>query len=362
VRIHLDKIASVTRNLHPRNMVTLTSEIRAESGAVLAGRIIGEKSTYNQLEDLHGRMTRLHSGDIILGALGHRNALQGYEGIVPDRVSVGDRLHVLNLGGVIGQCTSHNPDFGPPFEIEILGQLLVFPEFGSRAGVPATIRMGALEDDGKLPTCPVVYLAGTCMNAGKTLAACVLVRHFTQAGLRVGGAKLTGISLMRDVLAMKDYGAVTVADFTDAGVPTTSPETATVAARTVFSALARKDLDIIVAETGDGILGEYGVQAIFADPLLKNMGSAFLLCANDPVGVVGGVQDLKDRYGIHVDALLGPATDNGVGVRFVTQSTGLPALNARNNPRELAECVLEILEQRSPEMMKKAGRHLEVEP
>ncbi|MDP2875618.1 MAG: hypothetical protein Q8O00_05485 [Holophaga sp.] len=348
MRLHLDKIGSVTRNLRPGASVTLTSDIRVEAGSVLAGRILGEKSTYNQLEDLHGRFTRLHSGDVILGALGHRNALQGYEGVVPDNVAVGDRVHLLNLGGVLGHCTSHNPDVGSPFEVEVLGQLLVFPDFGSRAGQPASIQMGALPAGDALPTCPVVYVAGTCMNAGKTYAACALVRRFAQAGLKVGGAKLTGVSLMRDVLAMKDYGAAAVADFTDAGVVTTDAKSATRAARSVFAALMRQGVDVIVAETGDGILGEYGVQSIFADPELRALGAAFLLCANDPVGVVGGVEELRTRYGISVDVVTGPATDNGVGVRFVAQATGLPGLNARNQPMELAEHVLTLLKERVP--------------
>ncbi len=346
MRIHLDKIGSVTRNLHPKVTVTLTPDLVCAPGAVIAGRILGEKNTYNQLEDLHGRLTRLHSGDVILGALGHRNALQGYEGVVPEQLAVGDRIHVMNMGGVLGQCTSWNPGVGAPFELEVLGQLLVFPEFGSRQGQPAFIQRGALPQAGPMPTCPVVYVAGTCMNAGKTHAACALVRRFAQAGLRVGGAKLTGVSLMRDVLAMKDYGAVAIADFTDAGVVTTNAATAPGAARAVFAALAKRGVDVIVAETGDGIMGEYGVQAIFEDLDLKALGAAYLLCANDPVGVVGGVREMQDRFGIGVDVVMGPATDNGVGVRFVEQAVGLPAINAINHPRELAEHVLQLVQSR----------------
>ncbi len=345
MRIQVDKIGSVTRNLRPRNEVTLTETVVAETGAVLAGRILGHKNTYNQLEDLHGRMNRLHGGDLILGALGHRNALQGYEGVVPTSVRVGERIHLLNLGGVLGHCTSHNPDVGPPFEVEVLGQVLTFPEFGSRVGRPAFIQQGALPAGLELPSCPVVYIAGTCMNAGKTAAACKLVRRFKEAGLRVGGAKLTGVSLMRDTLDMKDHGAVAVADFTDAGVVTTNASTAVGAARAVFAALGRQNVDVIVAETGDGILGEYGVQAILGDAELRGLGAAFLLCAHDPVGVVGGVEELRHSYGIEVDVVTGPATDNGVGVRFVERATGKAGINARNAPKALAEHVLAKVEQ-----------------
>jgi len=344
MRIHVDKIGSVTRNLRIRPEVTLTPDIVCQPGAVLAGRLVGEKSTYNQLEDVHGRLNRLHGGDIILGALGHRNALQGYVGVVPDSLKPGDRIHVLNMGGVMGRCVSHAPDVGAPFELEVLGQVLTFPDFGSRLGQPAFIQQGALPRGGDLPTCPVVYIAGTCMNAGKTHAACALVRRFRQAGLRVGGVKLTGVSLMRDVLAMRDDGAVAVADFTDAGIPTTNPATAVEGARAVFASLAGRNLDVIVAETGDGILGEYGVQAVLADPDLRGLGAAFLLCANDPVGVLGGVRELEAAYGIQVDVVTGPATDNAVGVAFVERATGIAGLNARTQAQALADFVLAKLQ------------------
>ncbi len=346
MRIHLDKVASVTRNLRLDRMVTLTEAITAEAGAVLAGRILGDKSVYNQLEDVFGRMSMLQNGDLIVGALGHRNALHGYEGVLPSNVQPGDKLNVLNLGGVFGHCVSHNPDVGPPFEIEILGQVLVYPEFQKRQGHPANIQQGALKSGGPLPNCPVIFVAGTCMNSGKTAAACALVRRFRAAGLRVGGLKLTGVSLMRDILGMRDYGAEVALDFTDAGVVTTNAVNAAAAAKVLFSEAASRGVDVIVAETGDGIMGEYGVQAIFADPELRPLSTAFVLCANDPVGVAGGVKFLQESFGISVDLVAGPATDNRVGVRFVEQTLGLPARNARNDAQGLGDFILDLLEKR----------------
>ena len=339
MRIHLDKIASVTRNLGLGRWVTLGPEIEAREGAVIAGRIRGEKTLYNELEDVHGRMSVLHDGDIVVGALGHRNAIQGYEGVLPTKVEPGDLLHLLNLGGVMGHCVSSNPRVGAPFEVEVLGQVLTFPQFGSRLGQPAFIQSGAVEGKPQAAPVPVVFVVGTCMNAGKTLAACVLVRAFTQAGFKVGGAKLTGVSLMRDILAMQDYGAEAILDFTDAGVTCSGPATAPGAAHKIFSELADRGVDLIIAETGDGIMGEYGVQAILADPALRAWGAAYVLCANDPVGVEGGVRNLRDAYGIEVDVVAGPATDNRVGGRFVA-TLGLPAHNARTQARELGALVL----------------------
>jgi hypothetical protein len=344
-RIHLDKIASITRNLHLGRWVTLGADILVEEGSVIAGRILGEKTVYNTLEDVHGRMSVLHDGDLIVGALGHRNALHGYEGVLPKAVKPGDRLQLLNLGGVLGTCVSSNPDVGAPFDVEVLGQVLLFQEFGIRVGQPATIRSGAVQGKAGTPLVPVIFVAGTCMNSGKTHAACALIRHFDRAGLKVGGAKLTGVSLMRDILAMKDYGAEYVLDFTDAGIACTGPDTAAPTGRLLLSELSAKGVDLIVAETGDGIMGDYGVQAVLADPELRDCAAAYVLCANDPVGVVGGVAFLRERFGIAVDVISGPATDNRVGVRFV-ESLRLPGHNARTNPKSLGEQILGVVEKR----------------
>lgn len=345
MRITVDKIASVTRNLKLSKRLTLTADIQAVESAVIAARVKGEKRTYNQLEDPHGRMSTLHDGDLIVGALGHRRALQGYEGSVPERVAAGDTLHLLNLGGVIGLCSSHHPELGPPFELEVLGQVLAFPDFQSRKGKPATLAAPVPPGMAASPFPPAIFVAGTCMNAGKTAAACVIVRALTRAGLRVGACKLTGVSLMRDVLAMKDHGATVGLDFTDAGLPSTGPGSALPAARSILQALGAYGVDVVVAETGDGILGEYGVQQILADGELMASSAAFLLCANDPVGVAGGVAHLKADYGITVDLVAGPATDNGVGMRFV-ESLGTAAANARRDPAALGAAVLELVQAR----------------
>jgi hypothetical protein len=342
MRVHLDKIASVTRNLHLGRQVTLSPEIEARPGAVVVGRIRGEKSVYNQLEDIHGRLSVLHDGDVIVGALGHRNALQGYEGVMPKNVKPGDALHLLNAGGVIGTAVSGSPGVGTPFQVEMLGQVLLFKEFGSRVGQLASIESGAIKGNANAPQVPVIYIAGTCMNAGKTHAACALVRRLSQEGVKVGGAKLTGVSLLRDILSMRDYGADAILDFTDAGVACTGPETSTQIARVLLSELASRGVDLIIAETGDGIMGEYGVQTILADPELQTWGKVHILCANDPVGVAGAVTHFKNAFGLEVDVVTGPATDNRVGTRFV-ESLGLPACNARTNPKQLGDLVFEMI-------------------
>jgi hypothetical protein len=277
---------------------------------------------------------------VIVGVLGHRNALHGYSGVVPKTIAVGQRLQVLNLGGVIGQCTSANVDVGPPLDVEILGAVLTFPDFENRRGLPAHIRMNAIPCvRGNLPDIPVIFVAGTCMNSGKTSAACRLVRQLAIRGKAVGACKLTGVSLRRDTLQMSDYGAKWAVSFTDAGIVSTDAATAVTVAHGLVRHLAQAGAEAIVAELGDGILGDYGVAPILADRELMDLSAAIVMCANDPVAAWGAKEVMAQQFGLTIDIVSGPTTDNLVGTRFVQEELGLAAINARTHGAELGDFV-----------------------
>lgn len=346
-RIRLDRISSSTKNAALPREVIVGDDITAEEGYVLAVRILADKSSYNTIEDPTGRMLSLRAGDVLAGTLGARRALRGYAGVVPQRIAVGDVLHVLNLGGILGRCTSANPDIGPPFEAEVLGAILAFPELGDRIGRPAHIKDHAIPPADRLEsTVPVVYVAGTCMNAGKTVAATELVRGLTRGGLRVGAAKLTGVALMRDALSMLDAGASIALTFNDAGAASTHAGMAVPVAKAIMNRLAAHPSgrpDVIVAELGDGILGDYGVQDILRDAELMGVAAAHVVCAPDPVGCWGVAQLYRDQFELPITAISGPATDNDVGREFVRSILGVPAYNARREAERLVEVVREAL-------------------
>ncbi len=335
-RCTLDKIGSVTLRLGLDRRVVLGAQIPAVAGSVVAARVLNSKTRYNTLEDVHGRMVPLFPGDVIAGALGHRDALQGYAGEVPSSVAPGDEIQLLNLGGVLGVGARATPTLGEPFRLEVLGSVLTFPRVGERVGVAANVASAALPvppvaelPTGPLP--PVVALVGTSMNSGKTTACCALIGALRARGLRVAAGKLTGVSLRRDVLEMADCGADPVALFTDFGVVTTNESNAPATARALVAHLVHAQTvppDIVVLEFGDGLLGTYGVHALLEDPVVRASITTTILCSYDPVGTWGGVKLLQDRYGLSVDAVSGPVTDGPTGVRFCTETLGIPAWNA----------------------------------
>ncbi|HEV2084342.1 MAG TPA: hypothetical protein VGR09_04620, partial [Gemmatimonadales bacterium] len=157
-------------------------------------------------------------------------------------------------------------------------------------------------------------------------------------------AKLTGVSLMRDALSMLDAGAVAALTFNDVGVASTHPGITVATAKGIFNRLAGAKPDVIVAELGDGILGEYGVQDILHDPELMRVGAAYIMAAPDPVACWGAAELMKHEFSLPITVITGPATDNEVGLVYIQSGLGLPAHNARRDAAGLVGVVQKALD------------------
>jgi hypothetical protein len=336
-----DKIASVSQDVALTRELRVSPDIPCEEGVLIAAKILSSKSTYNTLELVSGRMAKLRPGDVIVGALGHRKALFGYSGHLPDQLVPGDTLQVLNMGGVLGVCDAINTNFGPPFDAQVIGAVLDFPYLGERIGVPARVGKVPVDPQADVDTrgIPVVAIAGTCMNSGKTAAACALISRLRHLGHTVDAFKATGVSLRRDILAMEDAGARNTAIFTDFGVVCTTAANGPTVTRMMLNQLAAEAPHVIVYELGDGILGAYGVEAILRDPGIRDSLSCLILCANDPVAAWGGVKLLRGEFDLEPHIITGPATDNVVGREIIAKRLDVTAINAVTDGTDLGDTV-----------------------
>ena len=340
-KVVVDKIASVAVAAELGREIRVSPDIPCEEGVLIAAEVLNNKSRYNKLELISGRMAQIKRGDVIVGALGHRKALFGYSGTLPEKLEPGDVLQLLNLGGVLGDCDSMNPNHGRPFDCKVLGVVLNFPYLGERIGVPARVSAQPAQEPTALDLegIPVVAFAGTCMNSGKTAAVCAVVSRLCQLGLTVDAFKATGVALQRDILVMEDAGARNTGIFSDHGIVCTTSENAPSLTRKLLATLAAEAPDAIVFELGDGLLGAYGVDAILMDPEVRRVLSAVVLCANDPVAAWGGVKLLRDKYELEPAAVTGPATDNQVGIEIIEQRMNVPAANALTHGAELGDII-----------------------
>src|SRR4026208_956195 len=303
--IDVDKIGSATSPLALAKTVALVSGFEStKAGDVVVVRALTDSATYNMLELPSGRLAKINPGDLLIGVLGCRRALKGFVGDVPATIKAGDKLHLLNMGGVIGFCTGHHSSLSDAISVEVMG--LVADENGAvrniaDAALPGRTQLG--------PTAPIVMIAGTSMNSGKTYAATELIKQATRVGLRVAAAKLSGVACLRDTLNMADHGAFATASFLDCGLPSTvgAGDLAPIA-KAIIHKLNQDSPDLIVLELGDGILGGYAVDSLFDDSELTAATTAFVFCASDYVGAWGGIELLR-RRGIKVDLVAGSVTD-----------------------------------------------------
>ena len=348
-RVVADKIASVAQSCGLTPELRLSDEVPCEEGVVLAVEILNDKHTYNELELAGGRMATVQKGDVLVGALGQRKALFGYSGSVPNSVQAGDVLELLNRGGVLGCCDGADLARGAPFHGRVLGAVLTFPYLGERIGVPARVGASMLEEDKRLDirATPVVAVAGTCMDSGKTAAACAIITRLRYKGSVVDAFKATGVSARRDILAMEDAGARETRIFTDLGVVTTTSANGPSVTKAMLNDLALGRPGAIVFELGDGLLGAYGVEAVLADTVIRQALTAVVLSANDPVAAWGGTTLLRERFGIEPTVVTGPATDNAVGVNIIEEQLSVRAANARTAGSLLGDIVHDQLKARA---------------
>ena len=342
--IEVDKLGSSTSPLHLGKMLEVTDSCSAaRAGDVVVVRALGESVTYGNLELPNGRLAKINRNDVIAGVLGKRRALKGFVGDVPAGLKTGDRLHLLNMGGVMGLCTGHHSSLSDAIEVEVLGLAC------DETGTVMNISDNALPPAAELKTsAPIIVVAGTCMNSGKTVAATEIIKQAHHSGLKVAGAKLSGVACLRDTLNMEDHGASDTASFLDCGLPSTvDADDLAGVARSILNHLSLQSPDVIVVELGDGIVGGYSVDGVLKDKELVNAISAFVFCASDYVGVIGGLKVLGDM-GIDVDVVAGSVTDSAMGEKFIEDNFGVKAGNARRDGKRLFGLVRENLKDLRP--------------
>lgn len=337
-KVHIDKIGSVTKNLALKQTEKITDDLSCAMGTVLAAQVLEDKSIYNELELPSGRMSKLKKGDIIAVALGERMALKGFAGRLPKSLKTGDVIHLLNMGGVAGECTSANiKEVGDPLRIRVLGGI-------ERSGKLLNIGQATLfQPEKSLKTkVPLIITTGSSMDSGKTTVAVEITKTLTRMGMKLAGAKLTGVGAMRDLFKMQDYGVSEAVSFVDAGITSTANINEAIinnVAKGAINYLGRNNPDAIMVEFGDGLLGRYGVMALLKDKEIQKNVYLHIGCARDPVGAIKLAESCAE-IGLPIDVISGPVTDNQVGEDIVREALNILTYNAFNPNNEWLNLVI----------------------
>jgi hypothetical protein len=327
-------LTSVTRSADLDSIpfdVDLLPRTRWQSGDFVVGEILTTPRYETELDS--GRMILNMKGDLLVGAFGKRAAT--LEGVGDwEQIATDLRMQALTGAGLFGKATSKSPFMPDWIELRYRGHVI-------RAGDKLTMLQFARCGSGAVLQIPVVLIVGTSMSAGKTTTGRIVIHELARAGLRVGGAKLTGASRYRDVLSFLDAGAAAVFDFVDVGLPSTvcPAEQYGPALRQLLGIIADHELDVLVAEAGASPLEPYN-----GETAIRELGESIrctVLCASDPYAVVG----VKTAFNLHPDFVAGPATATAAATALVRRLSGLYALDLtdRSNMSPLRRLLSERL-------------------
>ncbi|MCB0563627.1 MAG: DUF1611 domain-containing protein [Phaeodactylibacter sp.] len=288
------------------------------TGDFIAVELMKPGSETARIELHNGRMMDPLKGERLIGALGIRHATLEITGTWK-AIQPHERFHLMTAAGLIGKVTSMSTFSPIPIQLDYLGHVI-------RAGVKCTMRNSVTPVTPRPFIKPVVLMAGTSMSAGKTTTARIVTRELRSMGLKVLGAKVTGAGRYRDILAIKDAGAVAVFDFVDAGLPSTvcSKEKYVPALEHLLSLMAAEEGDIAVVEIGASPLEPYNGDAAI-DYIRENI-CCTMLCASDPYAVYG----VMKSFDLQPDLVSGPATNTIAAVELVEKLCGVRALNLLN--------------------------------
>ncbi|MGZ8666241.1 MAG: hypothetical protein ACXWZM_03915 [Solirubrobacterales bacterium] len=292
------------------------------TGDYVIGEVLASGELPCRVETASGRIARIGPGDRVLGALGVRaatlEAVGDWRAIGPDGT-----MQQLTAACVFGACTSISAWTHPLADVRYLGHAV-------RDGGKLTMGgfVEAAEPGAESLSAPVVLIIGTSMSAGKTISGMAIVRRLKRMGLRVAAAKVTGVGRLSDILAFRDAGADFVADFVDAGLPSTvvEPEHYKRALPQLLGKIAAAKPDVVVIEAGASPLEPYNGDV--AVELLGERVRCTVLCASDPYAVAGVISAFQSKP----DLVSGRAASTEAGIALVEKLVGIPALNPLDEP------------------------------
>lgn len=319
-RLQSAKRAYTTRHVALDSVAGLLEDPQAvpNAGDLVLARVqrVGKHAA---LELAHSRRATMFVGDEVLLAYAARYAPDQFLAEVPPNLGP---CHLAASGGVAASVTARHGAVGAPTELLPLG--LLVDGKGERVNV-SRFALPKGERNGARP--PTIVSLGTSMNAGKTTSAAYLISGLAAAGLRVGGAKITGTGSGNDSNLLRDAGAALVLDFTDAGHTSTFGLDLPALEGILDAVQARmhaEGMDVLVMEIADGLL-QRETEMLLRSAYVQRRIDGCVFSSGEAMGAIAGVQWLQAQK-LPVLALAGTITRSPLARVEAEHATGLNAM------------------------------------
>ncbi|MFC1863568.1 hypothetical protein ACFL1Z_06405 [Thermodesulfobacteriota bacterium] len=310
---------------------------KPEQGDLVYGEII-RISQHSSLENAHGRIHMIHNGTRAVFVIGNRYAPDHYEGLIPDRMI--KELDMLARSGLVGLVKTKNLLIKDPTRVKILGYVCdTNGNILNTRNFPMITPKKSLKN---MPRSKMILVCGTSMNSGKSMAAAACCRALSTSGYSVRASKVTGTASLKDILHMNDAGAGKFSDFSYFGYPSTylMPDKEVLG---IFNMLdlkyANNPKNYWVVEFADGVI-QRETAILLSSPNVRSRIHKFIFCAVDAFGMIGGINVLKERYGLVPDALSGVCSSSPLHIKELSEFTDIPIFNSVD---EKTEHTIEIL-------------------
>jgi dethiobiotin synthetase len=282
------KIAFTLRRIPTETMKTLVQDEVPQVGDVVMARVV-DLGQHKNLQLINGRRSRMFHDDMVMVAYGNRYAPDQYEALIPTQLGP---CHLVAGGGIASEVHCKSGRVRSATKLEAIGLV------GDKHGRVINLADYALPSlPWVAPRVPVIAIAGTAMNAGKTETVINLVKGLSLANLRVGVLKVTGTGAGGDIWAAVDAGGTPVLDFTDAGLPSTyhvPHEQVEEAALNLISHALQSKVDAIVIELADGLY-QQETSRLLTSPQFSSVLNGMIFAAGDAMGAFAGVEWLKQN-------------------------------------------------------------------
>ncbi len=319
-RLAAAKRAYTTRHVPLDSMVGLLDDLQAVpcAGDLVLARVqrVGKHAA---LELAHSRRSTMFVGDEVVVAYAARYAPDQFLAEVPTNLGP---CHLAAGGGVAANVTLRHGGVAAPTDLLPLG--LLADAQGKRLNVSG-FALPKGQRNGARPL--TIASLGTSMNAGKTTSAAYLISGLVAAGLRVGGAKITGTGSGNDSNLLRDAGAALVLDFTDAGHTSTfglNLQALEGILDAVQTRMHAEGVDVLVMEIADGLL-QRETEMLLRCAYVQSRIDGCVFSSGEAMGAIAGVQWLQAQK-LPVLALAGTITRSPLACAEAEQATGLKAM------------------------------------
>ena len=319
-------------------------------GDLILGRVMPRSGQQIVILDQSRTAHTITMSQRALAVLGPRDSSTHVCATIPSgglQVSEDTAVHwVAGESGIVG-CLEREPPLNSVHAGETAVDFLCDGLILDSQRRPVNIREFAVQPKGGSVSTPIVMVAATSSESGKTVLAGKLIRRLSDAGVRVGALKVTGTGGVLDSLHHQRSGAVAVLDNVDAGLITTNCDAEEFRQKIplIFRQIESFGVDVIVAELGGDVLCANNPEIFRIEELMDNT-LLLLVISNDALAAAGVNAVNEARLGFSKDRVRHFTSPfrNHAGMARRMASIGIPDCHDPRSADDLASVAGQIID------------------